>query len=146
MLVAAAADLQIGYIIKTLKDIEDAGSPDVFLVFPHQFESPDKFAAVVTERVELSYKAAQEELKTREDLPGAQRALTIFRDLRVAADLRIKEAIRFARSLLPGGGGQRIVFGLMPLEIRDRTATESWRATSQSPTVAHPGSEAFGCF
>ena len=51
ILILALLGEQIAYVVKILKSIEDAGSPDVFLLFPHDFESPDKFTSLVIESV-----------------------------------------------------------------------------------------------
>jgi tetratricopeptide (TPR) repeat protein len=119
VLILAAPGEQIGYAVVTLKSIEDGGSPDVFLVFPQDFSSPSKFATLVVGRVKASYEAACEEL----GLPGKPDVLPSFPeaslDERRPAWLRIREALTFARLLVPANLGKRLVCALLPLNIAD---------------------------
>lgn len=119
VLVAAAAGMEIGYVIKTLQEVEDAGSPDVFLIFPHDFAGPGQFATLIVERVAQSYEAARDELELDDRASSLRRELEAIRDEKRAASVRVREALCFARALLPADGGQRIVFALTPLNITD---------------------------
>lgn len=136
VMIASAAGMQIGYVIKTLKEIEDAGSPDVFLVFPQNFVSPDDFANQVVERVSLSYEAARDELGlTPSPNNEWETKVTAMRDERRPAVERIRESLCLARTLLPTDSDKRIVFGAIPLNcdnpiaytelVRQLTVTDS---------------------
>ncbi|MCD4811468.1 tetratricopeptide repeat protein [bacterium] len=110
---------QIAYVVKILESIENAGSPDVFLLFPHDFESPDKFTFLVVERVKMSYEAAREELGLSGEMKNVPSFPMICLDEQQPAALRLREALCFARSLIPPGKGQRLVCALLPLIIND---------------------------
>ena len=122
VLIASTAGMQMGYVVKTLKEIEDAGSPDIFLVFPQNFVSPDDFANQVVERVSLSFEAARDELGLQKSPFSFEANVESMRDAQRPAVDRIRQALGLARTLLPSDSGKRIVFGMVPLTCNDEIA------------------------
>jgi tetratricopeptide (TPR) repeat protein len=118
VLVLAAGGEQVAYAIKSIQGIEDAGSADIFLPFAHDFDRPDKFASLVVERVRASYEAARAELGLAGEGGGAPAFPVLCLDERQPAWLRIREALTFARSIIPYDG-RRLVCALLPLKIRN---------------------------
>lgn len=122
-LVLRAAGDQIGYAVQMLRSIEQDGSPDVFLAFPQEFASPASFASLVAGRVQAS------ELAAREELGEKAAALPPLPQLCLEEsnppELRLKDTLRYARSLLPKDNGQRLVCAFLPLVVKD-TAGYGW--------------------
>lgn len=119
VLVLAMAGEQIAYAVKILKQIEDAGSPDVFLLFPHDFDGPAQFASLVVGRIEASYRAVLEELGPQRETMPIPPFPVHYRDEKLPAAGRLRQVLMFARFLVPPAGGGRLVFGLLPLQIKD---------------------------
>jgi hypothetical protein len=117
VLVVRAAGEQIGYAIQILKNIQDGGSPHVFLAFAHEFVSPRCFASLVVERVKASERAARAELGEKAAaLPWMP---AVCEDENEHPHLRLRAALEYARSLLPPDTGQRIVCAFLPMTIAD---------------------------
>jgi tetratricopeptide (TPR) repeat protein len=97
------------FVYKILQELETTAT-DVFLSFPHRFESAAGYAELIARRIEESEREAR----------GAT-ALEL-RHERPVAD-RIKDALGHARELLPRGHDMpRLVVILVPLEIADERA------------------------
>ncbi len=119
VMILSAEGLQIAYVIKLLTDIEAAGSPDVFLIFPQDFESSRQLAALVVERIRLSYEAAGQEAGIAGEIEKTLPFPAVCLDEGQPPARRIREALVFARSLLLPNQGQRLIFGLLPVEVKD---------------------------
>jgi len=119
-LVVQASGEQMAYVIQMLSQIEEAGAPDVFLLFPHEFESPSQYAELVAGRVKASYDAALGELgAAAENIPPFPARCLDNQEL---AWVRLREALSLARNLLPTDGGQRLVCAFLPMDIADRVS------------------------
>jgi tetratricopeptide (TPR) repeat protein len=110
---------QIAYGIRTLKAIEDSGTSDVFLLFPHAFENAAHYVSIVVERVKASYQAALEQLQLTHSPAAMQPFPVASEDARRPPIIRLREVLTFARGLLPPDSGSRLVCALMPMEIID---------------------------
>lgn len=117
VLVVQAEGEQIGYALQILKSIEDSGSPDVFLSFAHEFSSPSGFASLVAERVKASELAAREQVGERSSALPPLPALAMGESCE--ADVRVRAALEYARSILPPNTGQRLVCAFLPMVISD---------------------------
>jgi tetratricopeptide (TPR) repeat protein len=117
VLVIRAAGEQIGYAVQILRSIELNGSPDVFLAFAHDFVSAGQFASLVVERVKATELAAREELgKAAARMPAMPE---MCMDSSRQPDDRIRTALAYARSLLPRGGGKRLICAFLPMNLQD---------------------------
>ena len=61
ILILSTPGEQVAYALRTLKAIEDSGTGDVILVFPHAFQSAAAYVSIVATRVKASYEAALED-------------------------------------------------------------------------------------
>jgi tetratricopeptide (TPR) repeat protein len=118
LLLAACAPNDLGFVLQTLRDIEQASGTDVFLLFSDNFIRPGPFLDVAAERLREEHRTACQALaeQGREPLPPLPPAL--FDPSRPPA-ARLIEAIAFARSLVPPSGGHRLVWAMFPLEVAD---------------------------
>lgn len=108
-------------VLQTLRDIEQANSTDLFLLFANDFLSSGPFVTAALEHLREEHRLACEALaqEGREPLPPFPESL--LNDEAESAD-RLRGAIEFARSLLPREGGHRLVWAMFPLRIVDRQA------------------------
>jgi tetratricopeptide (TPR) repeat protein len=109
------------FALQTLRDIEQASSSDLFLLFANEFKSPGEFVTAALEHLREERRLACEALaeEGREPLPPFPEAL--MNDEAPPAD-RLRGAIEYARSLAPPEGGHRLVWAMVPLKIDDRQA------------------------
>lgn len=105
------------FVYRLLQEIEGA-STDVFLSFPHAFESTESYVELIVGRIEASGREARGD--PRWALPGGGRAPG-----RAAAE-RLKDALACARAMLPRGGETpRLVVVLCPLAVTDEDGYRS---------------------
>ena len=121
LMVVPATDADAPLVAQVVGDVEQAHGTDVFLAFPAAFVAPQPYLDVLVERlrgqVALANKALEEEGRPPfPDLPAP-----LADPARPPAE-RLREAIAFARTLVPPEGGHRLVWALVPLEVRDRAA------------------------
>ncbi len=120
MLVACTTD-DVPVVLKTLRDIELATDKDVFLLFSDTFVSPASFVSVAVDRLKEEYRIACEALIEEGLNPLPPLPPAILNASQPPAD-RLREAMCFARSLVPRKGGHRLVWAMFPQEIEDRQA------------------------
>jgi tetratricopeptide (TPR) repeat protein len=118
LLLAACAPNDLGFVLQTLRDIEQASGTDLFLLFSDNFLRPGPFLDVAAERLREEHRTACQALaeKGRDPLPPLPPALG---DPSRPPAVRLIEAIGFARSLVPPDGGHRLVWAMCPLEVAD---------------------------
>ena len=118
LLLAAASADDVGFVLQTLREIEQVAGTDVYLLFSDNFVQPGPFVAVAMERLRDEHRTVCQALaeEGRDPLPPLPPAL--FDQSRPAAD-RLIDGISFARSLVPAGGGHRLVWAMCPLEVAD---------------------------
>jgi tetratricopeptide (TPR) repeat protein len=119
ILIAACSADDLPLAMKVVGDVEQASASDVFLLFTDPFVQPGPFVSVAVERLREQHRMACEALaeEGRDPLPPPPASLSDA--TRPPAD-RLRAAMDFARSLLPRGGGHRLVWAMFPQEIRDR--------------------------
>src|SRR5207245_10427150 len=106
-------------VIKTLRDVEQSTATDVILMFVDDFIQASPFVSVVMERLKEEHRMACEGLaeEGRGQLPALPPPLF---DLSILPEQRLREAISFARSIVPFEGGHRLVWSVCPSKIVDR--------------------------
>jgi len=119
VMIASANDNDAPILLKLLRDIEQKQGTDVFLLFADDFVQPGAYVSVIAERLREEHRMACEALK--EDGKPPLRAMPddIFNAALPPLD-RLWKAICFARSLIPGEGGHRLVWVACPQKIADR--------------------------
>jgi tetratricopeptide (TPR) repeat protein len=100
---------------------QKATATDVFLLFTDKFVAPSPFVSVAVERLKEEHRMACEGLAEagRASFPPVPE--TLCNELQPPAE-RLRDAISFARSLVPREGGHRLVWAMFPEEIVDRRA------------------------
>jgi tetratricopeptide (TPR) repeat protein len=119
LMVASCSDNDIGFVLQTLRDIEQASATDIFLLFADDFTQADPFVSVTVERLREQHRIVCEALaeKGKQPLPPFPSNMS---DDSKAPALRLREAICFARSLVPREGGHRLAWAMFPQRISDR--------------------------
>jgi len=117
-LVLGAPQAESALVLKILEMLQDASSSEVFWVFTDAFTGPEAYAAAIID----SFAVRQEAVRLLQIKDGIQPWPELSKDLRNprwrAVD-RVRELMRFARSLLPPAEGTLVVWALFPLEISD---------------------------
>ncbi len=121
MMFALCTENDMPLILKTMRDIEQSMGTDVFLLFTDRFVEAGPFVSVITERLKEEHRMACEWLaeEGRDLLPPLPETLLNESQL---PENRLREAISFARSLIPKQGGHRLVWAIFPESIADRNA------------------------
>jgi tetratricopeptide (TPR) repeat protein len=107
------------FVLQTLRDLEQASSTDIFLLLSDDFKQSGAFVSVAAERLREEHRMVCEALaeKGKEPLPPIP--ADIFEASR-PPHVRLRQAISFARSLLPPDGGHRLIWAMVPQKIADR--------------------------
>jgi tetratricopeptide (TPR) repeat protein len=121
LLLLGCSDDDAAIAAKVVSDAEQANGTDVFLLFTDDFVLADPYVAVLAERVAEEHRAACAALgeEGREPLPPPPIALF---DEALPPAQRLYAGMAYARSLLPAGGGHRLVWAMCPQRIADRRA------------------------
>ncbi len=118
LLLAACPSDDLGFVLQTLRDIEQSSGTDVFLLFSDNFVQPGPFLDVTAERLRQEHQTACQALAEQGRPPLPPLPAALFDAARPPAE-RLVMAIDFARALLPPGGGHRLVWAMCPLEVAD---------------------------
>jgi tetratricopeptide (TPR) repeat protein len=118
LLLVACGREDAGFVLQALRDAEQANPSDVFLLFSDGFVEASAFVSVTVERLKDEVRTACLALaeEGREPLPPPPEGLA---DPHRPPAVRLAEAIGYAGSLLPPGGGHRLVWGMFPQEVAD---------------------------
>jgi tetratricopeptide (TPR) repeat protein len=119
LMVASCSDSDAGIVLQTLRDIEQASATDIFLLFGDNFVQANPFVSLTVERLREQHRIACEGLaeKGHEPLPPLPSSLF---DESQPPHRRLRQAICFARSLVPREGRHRLVWATFPQQISDR--------------------------
>lgn len=117
--VCPSRDLAI--VLKIMRDIEQASATDVFLLFGNDFLAPGLFVNEAIEHLREEHRMACEALVEEGREPWPQLPKSLFDEDRTPEN-RLRDAIRFARSLVPREGGHRLVWVMFPQRVVDRRA------------------------
>jgi tetratricopeptide (TPR) repeat protein len=121
LLLAACGPEDAALVLKALRDQERTSPSDVFLLFADDFTTPASFVTAAVERLGEERRMACEGLAEEGRPPLPSLPASLSDPSRPAAD-RLHEALAYARSLLPPGGGHRLVWAMLPAQIADRRA------------------------
>lgn len=120
----------LSFVYRLTQEIE-AVSADVFLNFPHRFDSAEDFTALILGQVEASGRAARGDDDWTLPAP--------CRDPRRAVNERLKAGLGCARAMLPRGGyTPRLVVLLCPLEVGDERGYAALVRALSDPGGAPP--------
>jgi len=119
VLVAACSDGDTPMALKILRDIEQGGGGDMFLLFGDAFNDAPSYVDIIIERLRAEHCLADEALSAEGEEGLAQMPETLFDETKPPAQ-RLLEAILFARSLVPHESGELLIWALCPVSIADR--------------------------
>ena len=121
ILLTPCSDDDSAILLKLYRDAEQSNSTDVFLLFSDSFVMPGPFVSVIAERLREQRRIACEALREKDEplLPPIPEI--VFDDTQHPS-YRLYNAIEYARSLVPAGGGNRLVWLMCPQAIADRQA------------------------
>lgn len=118
ILLVSCGDNDFAFVLQMLGEIEQATGTDCFLTFPDAFVEAGSFVNSAIERLRTECQTAGDWLaeQGRDPLPSMHSGIGDSK--RPAAD-RLREAIDYARSLVPPGKGNRLVWAMVPMTIGD---------------------------
>ena len=119
LMIASCHDNDTGFVLQTLRDIEQASATDIFLLFSDDFAQAGPFVSVTLERLREQHRMACEALVEKGKPPLPPFPSNISDEAEPPA-LRLCKMICFARSLVPREGGHRLAWAMFPLRISDR--------------------------
>lgn len=121
MQLVQCSDNDVSVALKVLRDVEQSSPSDVFLLFADPFHHATAFVDLVMERLAEEHRIACEWLAEQQREPVAAPPDALFDSERPAGE-RLLAAIKYTRSLIPCGGGHRLVWVMFPTEIHDQSA------------------------
>ena len=118
ILLVSCTNSDFGFVLEILREIEQSSGTDVFLLFSDGFVQSDPFVSVAIERLRDEHRTACEWLSEQGGVPLP--SLPVFLDdHKLPASQRLRKAIDYARSLIPQGKGNRLVWAMFPMEVKD---------------------------
>ncbi|MGF1581037.1 MAG: hypothetical protein ACFCD0_16860 [Gemmataceae bacterium] len=112
------SDDDVGFVLQTLREIDGANGSDVFLLFSDPFVDANSFVDVLVDRLRAEHKNACD-WAIEQELPPLPAFPNSLDDTQQPPRKRLREGIRWARSLLPQGKGNRLIWGLLPMQVQD---------------------------
>jgi tetratricopeptide (TPR) repeat protein len=119
LMIVSCSGNDAAIFLQILRDIEQSSAKDIFLLFADDFVLDSPFVSVTVERLREQHNAVCEALAEKNQPPLAPLPPGLF-DESQPPQLRLFQAIGFARSLLPAKGGHRLVWAMCPTKISDR--------------------------
>lgn len=119
VMVCPCTDNDAAILLKLLRDAEQASDTDVYLLFSDDFVAPAPYVSVLAERLREERRIACEELG-EQGKPEFPAIPDVVFDAAQNPSYRLYKAISWARSLLPSGAGNRLVWVMCPQKIGDR--------------------------
>lgn len=120
MLLVPSGDHDVALLLKVLRDIDRDSPADLYLLFDDDFESPEAYvtrlATSLQEEIRLINEATGPE---SEKLPTIPQEMF---DPGRPAIVRLEVGLRYAQALIQPNKGQRYVWAMCPLSIKDPAA------------------------
>ncbi len=111
-------DFELGYLLKILQAIDESNSSDLFWLFVDEFKDPFSYVETIIENFKKKHEGVCEGLKKEGKQPWPPIPPVIF-DHSQSPVSRLKELMKFSRSLLPSEDGHLSVWGFFPNQIKD---------------------------
>ena len=118
ILVMPSRDDEAAIPLALLRDVEQAQSRDIFLIFSDDFFQPGPFISVMMERLREQHTIVCEALVEKGCSPLPPIPEMVF-DARVAPEIRLKGAIEFTRPFVAENGGDLLVWVIYPQKIAE---------------------------
>lgn len=117
LLVVRCEDGAASLVLKTLQEIDEADSSDLFWLGSDEVKRADDWVGALVERFEEKHRLVCEGLEKNGRAPWPPLPPEVRKALPPAA--RLRALLEFSRSLLPPGPDFRVVWGWLPLKIAD---------------------------
>lgn len=121
LLEVACRDEDAPLVFKVLSDLDSAHESDLFLLCLDEFTTASAYVDRVVASVRAQMETVAEDLAAEGREPLAPLPSTVD-DVQSAPAQRLVHLIEHVRSWLPKDGGHRVIWGLFPLRVHDRTA------------------------
>ncbi len=108
-------------VFKVLSDLDSAHESDLFLLCLDEFATASTYVDRVVASVRSQMETVAEDLAAEGREPLASLPLAVD-DVHAAPVQRLINLIAHVRTWLPKDGGHRVIWGLFPLRVHDRTA------------------------
>jgi tetratricopeptide (TPR) repeat protein len=116
LLLVPCADTDVALLVKALRTLDQESGSDLFLLFADEFVSKELYVNSLVSRL-------PEELKLINGAVGPEESLPMLPvqvlDKQRPALHRLKEGMKYARSLIDVSKGQHYIWGMGPMSIRD---------------------------
>jgi Tfp pilus assembly protein PilF len=119
MAVVPCQDSDTAILLKLFRDIEESTDTDVLLLFGDDFVEPGAYVSVAVERLAEQHRIACDYAVEQGFEPLPPMPDELFDDS-VQPGRRLFDAVVYARTLVPKGGGNRLVWLMCPAHIADR--------------------------
>jgi tetratricopeptide (TPR) repeat protein len=117
LLLVPCADSDVALLLKALRDLDRQAPADVYLLFADEFLSPDAYMTSMANRLQEELTLTNEATgPSDEKLPALPPEVL---DQHSPAPDRLKAGMRHARSLIDPRKGQRFIWGMGPIQIKD---------------------------
>jgi hypothetical protein len=119
LLLVPCADSDVAFLLKALRDIDRQAAADLYFLFSDDFLSSDGYMTTLSVRLQDEITLTNEATgPSDEKLPMLPSELV---DTANSAQERLKAGLRYARSLVEPRKGQRFIWGMCPMSIKDPT-------------------------
>jgi tetratricopeptide (TPR) repeat protein len=117
LLLVPCADSDVAFLLKALRDLDRQAPADLYLLFADDFLSPDSYMTSLANRLQEELTLTNEATGPNDEkLPPLPPEIL---DQHSLAPDRLKAGMRYARSLVDPRKGQRFIWGMGPMQIKD---------------------------
>lgn len=111
-------DFETAYILKILQAIDESNHSDLFWMVADEFKDPPSYIETIIERFKAKHDGVCEGLKKEGKEPWPSIPSLVLDPSQSPLD-RLKELMKFSRSLLPSEEGHLSIWGFFPNQIKD---------------------------
>lgn len=117
LLLVPCADSDVAFLLKAMRDLDRQAPADLYLLFADDFLSPDAYVTSLANRLREELALTNEATQPNDEkLPPLPAEIL---DQRKPTGDRLEAGMRYARSLVDPRKGQRFIWGMAPMNIRD---------------------------
>jgi tetratricopeptide (TPR) repeat protein len=119
LLLVPCADSDVAFLLKALRELDRQAASDLYLLFADDFLSPDEYVSCLANRLQEELTLTNEATgPSDEKLPPLPPRIL---DQRSPVPDRLKAGMQYARSVVDPRKGQRFIWGMGPMHIKDPT-------------------------
>lgn len=121
----ACHDFETAYLLKILQAMDESNRSDLFWMFADEFKDPLTYIETLIERFKAKHEGVCEGLKKEGKEPWPPIPSLVLDPSQLPV-YRLKELMKFSRSLLPSEEGHLSIWGFFPNQIKDHGLYEEW--------------------